>query len=176
MTSDNGGGTTLSFAAVRIETCRGDRIERAFDERTVTTLSGTGVPDLLASCSLSVYKLGDEEENRIRQVASSMTGFAEVHVEFLPTDQGGRRTPICLSEDAVARYMPHFRMIDGDGTYLGVEFVDGPDDPVPPGGSTYATVRFMYERQVSYDALVEGADFEICEGGRVIGFGRVTRR
>ena len=105
-----------------------------------------------------------------------MSGFAEVLVEFLPTDQGGRRTPICLGEDLVARYMPHFRVLDGDGTYLGVEFVDGPDSPVPPGGHTYATVRFMYKLQVSYDALVEGAVFDICEGGRVVGSGRVTRR
>lgn len=105
-----------------------------------------------------------------------MAGFAEVLVEFLPTDHGGRRTPICLGEGAVAHYMPHFRVTDGDGTYLGVAFVDGPDDPVPPGGRTYATVRFMYEPQVSYNALVEGAVFDICEGGRVVGSGRVIRR
>ena len=105
-----------------------------------------------------------------------MSGFAEVLVEFLPTDQGGRRTPICLGEDAVTHYMPHLRVTDGDGTYLGVEFVDGPEDPIAPGGRTYATVRLIYEPQVSYDALSEGAVFDICEGGRVVGSGRVTRR
>ena len=104
-----------------------------------------------------------------------MAGFAEVHVEFLPTDQGGRRTPICLSENVATPYMPHLRVIGGDGTYLGVEFVDGPDDPIPPGGRTYATVRFMNEPQISYDALQVGATFDICEGGRVVGSGRVTR-
>jgi hypothetical protein len=105
-----------------------------------------------------------------------MAGFAEVLVEFLPTDQGGRRTPVFLGEDEATHYMPHFRVTDGDGTYLGVEFVDGPDDPVAPGGRTYATVRFMYEPEVCYDALVVGAVFDICEGGRVVGVGRVTRR
>lgn len=82
-------------------------------------------------------------------MVSPMAGFAEVLVEFRPTQQGGRRTPISLGEDATPHYMPHFRLIDGDGAYLGVEFVEGPDNPVSPGDRTYATVRFMYEPQVS---------------------------
>ena len=105
-----------------------------------------------------------------------MPGFAEVLVEFVPTDNGGRRTPICLSTDGPAHYRPHFRIIGGDGEYLGVEFVDGPDDPVPPGGSTYATVRFVYEPEINYDGLVVGAQFEVMEGSRVVATGRVTRR
>lgn len=59
---------------------------------------------------------------------------------------------------------------------LGVQFVDGPDKVVQPGGSTYATVRFVYEPDVCYDALVVGAQFEVLEGSRVVGMGRVTRR
>lgn len=105
-----------------------------------------------------------------------MAGFAEVFVEFLPTDQGGRKTPVWLSEDAPGPYRPHVRMRGGDQTYLGVEFVDGPDEPISPGGKSYATVRFMYEARISYEALVVGAEFDICEGGRVVGSGRVTRR
>jgi translation elongation factor EF-Tu-like GTPase len=105
-----------------------------------------------------------------------MAGFAEVLIEFLSTEKGGRRTPICLSTDSPAHYRPHFRVRGGDGEYLGVEFVDGPDDPVSPGGSTYATVRFVYEPDVCYDALVVGAQFEVMEGSRVVGTGRVTRR
>ncbi len=103
-----------------------------------------------------------------------MTGFAEVWVHFLPTEQGGRRTPIYLGEDPPGRYRPHFRVRDGE--YLGIEFVDGPDDPVLPGTSTYATVRFLYEPNVCYDALVVGAEFDVLEGSRVVGIGRVTRR
>jgi translation elongation factor EF-Tu-like GTPase len=105
-----------------------------------------------------------------------MAGFAEVLIEFLPTEKGGRRTPICLSTEALGHYRPHFRVRNGDGEMLGVEFVDGPDDPVNPGGSTYATVRFLYEPEVCYDALVVGAQFEVLEGSRVVGIGRVTRR
>jgi len=105
-----------------------------------------------------------------------MAGFAEVLIELLSTEQGGRRTPISLSTDRPDHYRPHLRLRDGDGKYLGVEFVDGPDDPIPPGGSTYAKVRFIYEPQVCYDALVVGAQFEIMEGPRVVGTGQVTRR
>jgi translation elongation factor EF-Tu-like GTPase len=105
-----------------------------------------------------------------------MTGFAEVLIELLPTDKGGRRTPICLSTDTPTHYRPHFRVRGGDGEVLGVEFVDGPDEPLAPGGSTYATVRFVYEPEVCYDALALGAEFDILEGGRVVGVGRVSRR
>jgi hypothetical protein len=103
-----------------------------------------------------------------------MSGLAEVLVEFIPTSQGGRRTPVSLGEDFEPHYMPHFVVHGGDGTYLGVEFIDGPDRPINPGESTYATVRFMYEPDVSYDALVEGATFDIREGGCTVGSGRVT--
>ncbi len=104
-----------------------------------------------------------------------MTGFAEVLIEFLPTAQGGRRTAICLSADAESHYRPHFRVIGGS-EMLGVEFVDGPDDPVSPGTKTFATVRFMYEPAICYDALVVETEFEILEGSRVIGRGRIARR
>ena len=105
-----------------------------------------------------------------------MTGFAEVFVEFLPTEMGGRRTPVCLSADSPIHYRPHFRVDGGDGGYLGVAFVDGPDDPVSPGGSTYATIRFVYEPEICYDGLAVGAQFEVMEGSRVVATGRVTRR
>lgn len=105
-----------------------------------------------------------------------MAAYAEVLVEFLATDAGGRRVPIRLGENAAAPYRPHFRVGSRDGEYLAVEFVDGPDDAILPGGSCYATVYFMAEPGVSYDALVVGAAFEIMEGGKVVGSGRVTRR
>jgi hypothetical protein len=105
-----------------------------------------------------------------------MAGFAEVLVEFLPTEKRGRQTPICLSIDSPTHYRPHFRVLGGDGEYLGFEFVDGPDAPVSPGGSTFATVRFVFEPEVCYDALVEGAQFEVMEGSRVVATGRITRR
>src|SRR5262249_38908043 len=102
-----------------------------------------------------------------------MSGFAEVFVEFAPTSHGGRFSPVWLGKDAVHHYRPHFVVHEGDGAYLGVEFVDGPDDPINPGDRTSATVRFMYEPEVSYEALVEGATFDIREGGRTVGSGRI---
>lgn len=105
-----------------------------------------------------------------------MAGFAEVLVEFLATDKGGRRTPVCLSTEEYPSYRPHLRVEGGDGEYLGVQFVDGPDDPVQPGATAYATVRFMYEPEVCYDALVLGARFDVMEGTQVVATGRVTRR
>lgn len=105
-----------------------------------------------------------------------MPGFAEVFIEFTPTSEGGRCSPVCLGEDAAPHYTPHIVVHGGDGTYLGIEFVDGPDHPVKPGDKTYATVMFMYEPKVSYEALVVGATFDIREGGRTVGLGRVTRR
>jgi|SRR5262245_24426290 len=105
-----------------------------------------------------------------------MAGFAEVRIEFLPTEKGGRRTPVCLSADSPGYYRPHFRVRGGNGEMLGVEFIDGPDEPITPGTSTFATVRFLFEPDVCYEALVVGAEFELLEGPRVVGIGRVTRR
>lgn len=105
-----------------------------------------------------------------------MAGYAEVFIELLPTEAGGRRNPIYLAEDFEPRYRPHFRVLNGDGMMLGVEFIDGPDEPILPGGRTYATVRFLFEPRMCYDALIVGAQFEILEGGRVVGIGKVTRR
>jgi hypothetical protein len=105
-----------------------------------------------------------------------MASFAEVLIEFLPTEKGGRRAPICLSTDCSDHYRPHLRIRNGHGEYLGVEFVDGPEEPIQPGGSTFATVRLMYESTVCYDALVVGAMFDVMEGANVVATGQVTRR
>jgi hypothetical protein len=105
-----------------------------------------------------------------------MAGYAELLLEFLPTEQGGRQSPISLSEEAISPYRPHLRVVDGDGTMLGVEFVDGPDEPVSPGTKSYATVRFLFEPDVCYDALVVGARLELLEGSRTVAIGTVTRR
>ena len=105
----------------------------------------------------------------------TMAGYAEVWIELLPTDKGGRSSPINLSTDLPSNYRPHFRVKGGNGEYLGVEFVDGPDDPVHPGGSTFATVRFLYEPQINYDALTIDSEFDIMEGGKVVGVGRLTK-
>jgi translation elongation factor EF-Tu-like GTPase len=96
--------------------------------------------------------------------------YAEVFVQFLAAEAGGRSGPIVLNES----YRPHFRV--GEGELLGVSFVDGPDDPVNPGSGTLATVQFLYARAVNYDVLQIGTRFCIVEGSRIVGVGYVTRR
>jgi hypothetical protein len=102
--------------------------------------------------------------------------WAEIRIELLPTEDGGRDVPLNLSNDHPGQYRPHLRVIGGCGEMLGVAFMDGPDDPVPPGGKTQATVKFLYEREISYAALAEGARFEILEGQKVVGYGEIIRR
>ena len=58
---------------------------------------------------------------------------------------------------------------------LGVKFVSGPAKPVAPGEAANATALFVFEPGVSYDDLAEGATFEIIEGIRVVGRGRVVK-
>jgi hypothetical protein len=107
----------------------------------------------------------------------AMTEFwGEVLIELLPTEKGGRNQPLDLCNDHPGTYCPHFRVIGGSGELLGVAFMDGPDSPVLPGGKTFATVKSLYEPNVSYAELVEGARFEILEGPNVVGYGTVMRR
>ena len=105
-----------------------------------------------------------------------MSSWAEVYIQLYPSDAGGRQTPLDLGNDRPGQYRPHFRPVARRSEMLGVEFMDGPDEPEQPGTRTYATVHFLYEPAVSYDALTVGAEFEIVEGSRAIGRGRVTLR
>jgi len=73
------------------------------------------------------------------------------------------------------KYRPHFRIF-GTNEWLGVEFIEGPDEPVKPGLSTSSTVRLLYAPEVSYAELREGTKFEILEGPNVVGSGEVIRR
>ncbi len=102
--------------------------------------------------------------------------WAEVLIELLPTNRGGRQAALNLCNDNPGQYRPHLRLIGGSGELLGVSFMDGPDDPILPGEQTQATIKCLYAPAVSYAELVEGARFEILEGPRLVGHGRVTRR
>lgn len=101
--------------------------------------------------------------------------WADVNIELLPTDQGGRKEPLDLCNDNPGVYRPHFRVIGGNGELLGVSFMDGPDDPALPGEKTGGTVTSLYEPGISYAELVEGARFEVLEGPNVVGYGTVIR-
>ncbi len=98
--------------------------------------------------------------------------YADVVVVFLSPVEGGRQTPTCLNNK---KYRPHFRVF-GAKEWLGVEFIEGPDEPVKPGVSTPSTVRLLYAPEVSYAELQEGARFEILEGPNVVGSGEVIQR
>ena len=95
---------------------------------------------------------------------------AEVWVELLPTSAGGRQSPVDFNTGI---YRPHLRV--GHGDMLGVKFVAGPAKAVAPGEAANATALFVFEPGVSYDDLAEGATFEIIEGVRVVGRGRVVK-
>lgn len=92
--------------------------------------------------------------------------YAEVYVEFIQSEVGGRTSPIVLND-----YRPHFRV--GDGEYLGVKFLNGPLTPVRPGQSAFATVQFIYAPRVNYDPLWVGVQFETSEGNRLVGVGHI---
>lgn len=102
--------------------------------------------------------------------------YAKVWFELLPIDEGGRRTPLDLSSEWPVAYRPQLRVRGGDGRLLDVEFVAGPPDPVPPGSGAHATIRLPSDSSATHGALVAGVEFDLMEGPRLIGYGRITGR
>ncbi len=93
-----------------------------------------------------------------------------------------------FSRGMLCTYMPHVvveppdvRIVAKDsrgyGTddYLGVRFVAGPIE-VRPNQQVSCSLKLMYFPHVNYDSLQVGATFTIREGGKVVGFGVVTKR
>lgn len=101
----------------------------------------------------------------------AIVSSADVWVEFRTEAQGGRVSPAFLGD---GKYSPHFRVAGGED--LGVAFVGSPESLVQPGAGCMATVSFLYEPGVDYAALVEGAQFDVLEGARVVATGRVVHR
>jgi len=56
---------------------------------------------------------------------------------------------------------------------LGVVFLSDSAVPIDACVSVTCEVEFLYEPDVSYDALRPGMDFRIMEGGICVGTGRV---
>jgi hypothetical protein len=73
------------------------------------------------------------------------------------------RTPIVI----------HSNVIIDD--YLGVRFLSGPAELLPERPLD-CELELMYHPNVNYEAVREGATFTLREGGKVIGFGVVTKR
>ena len=102
--------------------------------------------------------------------------YVKVWIELLPVDEGGRRTPLDLSSEWPVAYRPQFRVRGGQGKLLDVEFVAGPSEPIRPGSGANATIRLPVNNGASHAELVVGAEFDVLEGPRLIGHGRVTSR
>lgn len=92
----------------------------------------------------------------------------QLEVVFVPHAEGGRATTPSLKG---GWYRPHLVVPPSD-EMLGVEFVDGPDEHVVPCRSLYAVARLVYPG-VSYASLLPGTKFQIREGVRTVGQGRV---
>lgn len=104
---------------------------------------------------------------------------------FLSPEDGGRATMPVLSS---GHYMPHLvvqspevrkaKVINGNvivDDYLGVRCLSAPADMLP-GQPLDCEMELMYFPDVDYNAVREGATFTVREGGKVIGFGVVTKR
>ena len=102
--------------------------------------------------------------------------YVKIWIELLPVDEGGRRTPLDLSSEWPVAYRPQLRVRGGQGRLLDVEFVAGPSEPITPGSGAPATIRLPHDNGVSHAELVTGAEFDVLEGPRLIGHGRVTSR
>lgn len=98
---------------------------------------------------------------------------ADVEIELRSVEDGGRSLPVSLGGPHPGKYRPHLRVIGGSGDLLGVVFINGPDQPVSPGVKTHATIKALYEPEVSYAELKDGVHFQIIEGTRIVGHGRV---
>jgi hypothetical protein len=102
--------------------------------------------------------------------------YVKVWIELLPVDEGGRRTPLDLSSEWPVAYRPRLRVRGGHGHLVDVEFVAGPSEPITPGGAgAHATIKLPSDNG-SYAELVTGAEFDVLEGPRIIGRGRVMSR
>jgi hypothetical protein len=101
--------------------------------------------------------------------------YVKVWIQLLPFDEGGRRTPLDLSSEWPVAYRPQLRVRGGHGRLIDVEFVAGPSEPVTPGAGAHATIRLGNPAR-SHSELVAGAEFDVLEGQRLIGYGRVTSR
>ena len=68
-------------------------------------------------------------------------------------------------------YSPHFIVI-GSEKYLGVRFIDVPIN-AKPNISYNQQVELLYPDTMEYDSLKEGIEFQIVEGGKIVGQGIV---
>ncbi len=103
----------------------------------------------------------------IRVSAMKQTSV-RVEINFKTTVDGGRSTAVDLRS---GKYRPHFRV--GDGEYLGVAMINGSTEAVPLDGAVSGEAVLVYQPNVDYAALVPGVIFDVLEGAKVVGTGKV---
>lgn len=79
--------------------------------------------------------------------------------------EGGRHAPF------TEEYCPHL-VVANPGDWLAVRVVQC-NAPVHPGQEAIVTFSLMYYPGIDYSALIPGATFEVREGSRVVGTGKV---
>ncbi|HTQ03842.1 MAG TPA: hypothetical protein VMI54_08285 [Polyangiaceae bacterium] len=89
----------------------------------------------------------------------------EVFLQFVPTSEGGRSTPVWTGY----RAQVHYANGDWDAMH---EYPD--DERVLPGQRVRAFLHFLSPAE-HLGKVVPGLDFEIREGSRVVAHGRVER-
>jgi translation elongation factor EF-Tu-like GTPase len=89
----------------------------------------------------------------------------EAEITFVPTAEGGRKTP------AYSDYRPQF-YYEGQDWDAVHEYPDV--DSVLPGQTVRALLRFL-SREAHVDRVHPDMAFQIREGARVVGRGRVTK-
>ena len=93
-----------------------------------------------------------------------------VEVLFYKDGESCRKNPPNLTNRA---YRPHF-VIKGTKEYLGVWFVEG--DFAELGTKINAVVETIYDN-VDYTLLLNfGTEFDIAEGGNIVGKGKVIEQ
>ncbi|MEQ8836540.1 MAG: hypothetical protein RID07_07020, partial [Lacipirellulaceae bacterium] len=107
-------------------------------------------------------------------------------VTFLKTEEGGRQKAPAFRTSH--KYFPHVVVQSPDAReatrdengylvedYLGVQFIDDPND-YELGQTAEVKLLLFYHPRVDYSKLVPDATFTIREGGKIVGFGAVQSR
>lgn len=95
----------------------------------------------------------------------------EAEIRYLTTEEGGRRSGVFSGYRGQFYYGGN----DYDGSQF---FLDVPDDEMVELGTTVrASIRFLRKRweEFHFKHITTGMPFEIREGNRTVGRGRVTR-
>lgn len=91
-----------------------------------------------------------------------------VQIDFKAYQDGGRATATDLCSGI---YRPHLRV--GQDDYLGVVLLNGPLGGVMPGTAANAEAVLVYQSSVDYSPLIPGVVFEVLEGAKIVGTGKV---